>query len=132
MKIIYFIIGAAVLVIAGIGIFRQYNRPIETSDSGVAGQVLTGPRCPVMRIEDKNCEDAPYPTSIEIFYQNASEPFRIIETDGEGNFKIALEPGVYSLKPKGGNPFPKCSGKEVSVSAGRFQDIVLSCDTGIR
>lgn len=101
-------------------------------ESGVEGKILIGPRCPVMRVEDKNCEDAPYPTSIEIFSKNASEPFRIIETDGEGNFKIALEPGVYSLKPKGGNPFPACSKKEVLISTGQFQGIIISCDTGIR
>lgn len=103
-----------------------------TFDSGVMGQILIGPQCPVVRIGDDSCKDKPYPTSIEISLQNAPRLFRLIDTDSEAKFKIELEPGVYILRPKGGNPFPRCSEEEVSVLAHQFQDIILSCDTGIR
>ncbi len=103
-----------------------------TLDNGIMGQVLVGPQCPVVKIEDENCKDKPYPTSIEISLQNAPRLFRLIDTDSEAKFKIALEPGVYILRPKGGNPFPGCSEEEVLVSTHKFQNIILSCDTGIR
>lgn len=120
---------------AGFGLkMPEIDKTAESvvADGGVVGKVLIGPLCPVMKIGNKNCEGGPYPTSIEIFSQNADESSKIIGTDGEGNFKIALKPGVYSLKPKGGNPFPACPKKEVSISSNQFQNIVFSCDTGIR
>lgn len=105
-----------------------------TTGSGVMGQVLVGPQCPVLRFPpEEGCEDKPYETDISIFQkENSDEQFQTAKTDQEAFFRIELEPGEYILQAQGGNPFPACSKKEITVSADQFEEIILSCDTGIR
>lgn len=102
--------------------------------SGIAGRVLLGPTCPVERIPpDPQCAPKPYPTSIGIFVAgNPAAVYRTITTDAQAAFRIELPPGTYTLVPRGGAVLPRCGGQEAVVTAGRFTDVSLSCDTGIR
>ncbi|WP_041652171.1 prealbumin-like fold domain-containing protein [Allomeiothermus silvanus] len=78
------------------------NYPIQAAllsgngSSGIEGQVLIGPTCPVMRENDPNCADKPYPTTLGL-YQNGQLLARLV-TDDQGRFKVSLEPGTYTLE----------------------------------
>ena len=102
--------------------------------SGVQGQATRGPISPVSQQGQPN--DAPFPgVVIVIERQNGSEAARQI-TDSQGNFKIAVSPGVYEvvgLPPNGssGPPTPEAP-QTVAVVAGQYATVNVSYDTGIR
>jgi hypothetical protein len=107
----------------------------ETVTSGVQGRVTLGPTCPVERIPpDPNCAPKPYRTTVQVIemYQAKNSPFTTTETDGNGNYKVALPPGKYALQPVGGSTLPRCETKEIEIKAGQLLTADLSCDTGIR
>ena len=104
-------------------------------DSGMRGQVLLGPTCPVMRDPpDPQCADKPYATTIQVIRIGSpvSSPFATVKTDTEGNYSVSLPPGAYALQPKSGQVFPRCETKEVTVVPSKILEVNLSCDTGIR
>lgn len=104
-------------------------------DSGVHGQVLLGPVCPVERIPpDPACADKPYQTIVQVIRLGSakSSPFAVMETDKEGRFSITLPPGEYALVPAGGKVMPRCASQTVTVKPGVMQEVNLSCDSGIR
>ncbi|NQV93482.1 hypothetical protein HQ403_03245 [Candidatus Kaiserbacteria bacterium] len=104
-------------------------------ESGAMGKVLIGPTCPVQRTPlDPNCADKGYATTVQVRYPDPtrSSLFSSVETDKEGNYKVMLPPGEYRLQALGGNPFPFCNGKDITIEPDTMIEIALSCDTGIR
>ncbi len=103
--------------------------------SGVRGTVFLSPTCPVEHNPpDPACAPKGFSTSILVFKGSgiSANPYKTVATDGSGSFTAALEPGVYTLQPKGGAPLPRCNSQMVTVSAGIFSMLSLQCDTGIR
>jgi hypothetical protein len=102
-------------------------------DSGVRGVVTIGPMCPVVREGDDSCNDRPFKTLIEVFRENnADRSVAEVESGGDGKYEITLSPGEYIIHPIGGQPFPRCGEKKITVNASAFTDANLSCDSGIR
>lgn len=103
-------------------------------DSGVSGQVLRGPICPVMREGDDSCADQPYATTVQVVEANTSKNslFAESDTDKDGNYKFTLPPGEYSIQAIGGNPFPSCGSTDIIIEPSVVLELDLSCDTGIR
>ena len=105
--------------------------PIPT-DSGITGQVLIGPMCPVM-IEGQDCPDQPYQATISV---NSLEGQKIVQftTDEQGNFNVPLAPGEYILHPETPEnaPLPIAEEQQVTVRPGEFTRIIVYYDSGIR
>ncbi len=104
-------------------------------DSGVSGQVLLGPICPVESYPpDPNCAAKGYETTIQVIAVGSpkSSPFTTAKTDKDGRFKITLPPGDYTLQPIGAKVFPSCSSVNITVKPATILQVNLSCDTGIR
>jgi Immunoglobulin-like domain of bacterial spore germination len=106
----------------------------ENGSSGINGQVVLGPTCPVEHVPpDPACAPRPYQTSIRITQEaTPTVAYKTISTDASGTFSVVLPPGAYTLTPQGGNPFPRCADSSAIVTAGAFQMLTLTCDTGIR
>ncbi|MCR4328393.1 MAG: hypothetical protein NUV53_02635 [Patescibacteria group bacterium] len=103
--------------------------------SGVEGRVLLGPMCPVMRNPpDPNCADKGYETTVQIIEKNSSKSslFSSVETGKEGGYRAMLPPGEFSVQAIGGQPFPYCEMKKISIGPDEMVKADLSCDTGIR
>ena len=100
------------------------------TDSGIEGQVLIGPMCPVVQ-EGQECPDQPYQATLTV---NSPEGRKIvqIQTDKDGRFKIPLAPGEYVLHPESPNVMPFASEQSLTVEAGKFTEIVVNYDSGIR
>lgn len=100
------------------------------ASQGIEGLALLGPLCPVV-MEGQPCPDRPYQAWIRVLDGDGGVVTRI-RTDEEGRFRVGLEPGGYVLDPVSGDPFPRAGRQEVSVTTGRFTEVTLHFDTGIR
>jgi hypothetical protein len=103
-----------------------------SSNSGVEGQSLIGPMCPVMRI-DQPCPDEPYETMLIIQDANGND-LQEIQTDAEGKFRAALPPGDYILHPLTPDdmPLPYAGDVAFTVFENQFTQLVINYDSGIR
>ena len=119
-----FITGILILLLATCS-----AQPAATA-SGVEGQVFIGPVCPVVQ-EGQECPDQPYQATLVVKNINGREIVKV-QTDTEGRFKIPLEPGEYILHPESPNVMPFAGEQTFTVTAGRFTQIIVTYDSGIR
>ena len=101
--------------------------------SGIEGQVLIGPMCPVIQ-QGTPCPDRAYQATIVVWNVDRTKKLRTFETDSEGRFRVPLAPGDYYIDPQppdtGGPPTP--IPQTVTVRAGRYVEITVQYDSGIR
>jgi len=104
-------------------------RPTPT-DSGVEGQVFIGPMCPVVQ-EGQECPDQPYQATLTV---NSLTGERIVQfqTEKNGTFRIPLAPGEYVLHPESPNVMPFAQEQPFTVEAGKFTQVIVNYDSGIR
>jgi hypothetical protein len=100
------------------------------TDSGIKGQVLIGPMCPVMQVGTE-CPDLPYQATLTVLKPNSQEVTRF-ETDEDGRFRVALPPGEYILHPESPNVMPFAGEQTFTVFPGEFTQITVHYDSGIR
>ena len=100
------------------------------TDSGIEGQVFIGPICPVVR-EGEECPDQPYQAILTVSSQKG-ERIAQIQTDEEGQFKILLHAGEYVLHPESPNVLPFANEQTVIVEDGKFTQVIVNYDSGVR
>ncbi|MHB8464146.1 MAG: carboxypeptidase-like regulatory domain-containing protein [Acidimicrobiales bacterium] len=54
------------------------------------------------------------------------------QSDGSGRYRLALDPGSYTLVVVTSGSYPRCNPTPVTVTAGAATRADISCDTGIR
>ena len=98
--------------------------------SGIRGQALAGPQCPV-EIQGSPCPPVPYEgTVVATGVESGAE--HTIDTDADGRFELPLEPGTYEVSIVSDTSPPFAKPQTVTVEAGSFAEITVSVDTGIR
>ncbi|MBI2845004.1 MAG: hypothetical protein HYX86_00515 [Chloroflexi bacterium] len=120
------------LLIALLGL--EACTPAVEPDSGIFGQVLLGPQCPVvMEGQEEECADKPYQATIVVKTEDGSREITRFTSDTNGFFRVALPPGTYLLDPlPGGEPFPFGKPQVVVVEPGKYIEMIIYYDTGIR
>ncbi len=106
----------------------------EVTASGIEGEVVLGPQCPVMRpgMEDQ-CADKAYQTTLVVETKDGGPEVVRIETGVDGRFGVILAPGEYIVVPlPDAGPSPRCKMQTVTVQPCRFTPVTVRCDTGIR
>jgi hypothetical protein len=100
------------------------------ADSGIEGQVVIGPMCPVVQ-EGQECPDQPYQATLTV---NNLQGGRIVQVqaDEQGRFKIPLMPGEYILHPESPNGIPYAAEQTIIVEADKFTQVIVNYDSGIR
>jgi hypothetical protein len=102
-------------------------------NSGVRGEVVLGPTCPVERIPpDPACAPRPYATAISVYSTGSNNPFVIGNSNASGAFQFSLSPGSYVLKASGGAVLPRCRETSITVAPDTYATTTIYCDTGIR
>lgn len=122
---IKFLIGISILLIAT----WSFHNPAPR-ESGIEGQVLMGPMCPVTQ-QGQGCPDQPYQATITVNSPNGGTIMQF-QTDGGGHFKIPLAPGEYILHPESPNGIPFAADQSTVVGASQYTQIVVKYDSGIR
>jgi hypothetical protein len=110
------------------------GKPLNVSDGGIEGKVVIGPMCPVERI-DQPCPDKPLEAYIEIQGPDDQDDKRRIRSGKDGRFRIDLAPGKYKLTPISPNPGapPRAPGPQsVTVESGKYTQVTIKYDSGIR
>jgi hypothetical protein len=110
------------------------GKPLKVSDGGIEGKVVKGPMCPVERI-DQPCPDKPLEADIEIQGPDDQDNKLRIRSGKDGRFRIALAPGNYKLTPMAPNPGapPRAPGPQsVTVESGKYTQVTIKYDSGIR
>jgi Carboxypeptidase regulatory-like domain len=102
------------------------------SSSGVRGQVLLGPTCPVVQ-EGSPCPDEPL-GGVEVRALADGEAIAQTTSGEDGRFELELPPGRYTLEAVVGPDGPGMFAKPVAVTvtAGAFVEVVVPVDSGIR
>lgn len=109
--------------------------PTPAPNSGIYGQVLMGPMCPVVSPENQEkCKDQPLQATVLVKTQAGSIEVASFASDSQGMFRIALAPGTYLLdpQPKDSSPFPRGIPQTVTVPPDKFVKVTVQYDTGIR
>jgi hypothetical protein len=108
------------------------EQPVQEG-SGVEGRVTIGPACPVME-EGVPCPDRPFQAELTLRYLGSGDVAAVVASDAEGRFRVELPPGLYIVDP--GQPLlvtdPKAEPDTVEVEAGRFAQVVVRFDSGVR
>lgn len=122
---IQFVIGILIILLATCS-----SQEAAPADSGVEGQVLIGPMCSVLQ-GGQACPDQPYQATLII---NGRDGKRVtqVRADQQGHFKLNLRPGDYILHPESPNTLPFAIDQAFHVEAGRFTQLIVSYDSGIR
>ena len=110
------------------------GKPLNTSESGIEGQVSIVPMCPVER-PDRPCPDKPFAASIKIQNQDDQGDHLTVRSGEDGRFHVKLAPGKYKLTPMEPNPGapPHSSGPQVvTVESGKYAHVTIKYDSGIR
>ena len=104
--------------------------PPTPTDSGIEGQVLIGPVCPVVQFGTE-CPDQPYQADLSVFNLRGEKivKFRV---DENGQFRIPLPPGKYILHPESPGPMPYAEEQSFTVLPGQFTQIIDRYDSCIR
>jgi len=99
-------------------------------NSGIEGQVLIGPMCPVMR-EGQDCPDTPYQATISVVTIDGKKVTRF-QTDENGLFHVPIAPGEYILHPESPSQLPYAAEQTVTVESDLFTYVTIHYDSGIR
>ena len=119
------LIGVLILVLATCTIYSPTPR-----GSGIEGQVLLGPMCPVVQ-QGQECPDQPYQATLILTSPNGVQVAQF-QSDEQGRFRVSLVPGVYVLHPESPNGIPFASDQSFVVETGRYTQITVHYDSGIR
>ena len=98
--------------------------------SGIRGQALAGPQCPV-EVQGSPCPPIPYEGTV-VATEVESGTAYTVDTDADGRFELPLEPGTYEVSIVSDTSPPFAKPQSVTVEAGSFSQITVSVDTGIR
>jgi Carboxypeptidase regulatory-like domain len=99
------------------------------NESGIAGQVSIRPVRPHETIGVPNV--TPYQAKLTVFDQSGGQ-VATVETDPDGNFRIALPPGKYVLRPESPALYPRAAEQTVIVPPKSFTRVRVVYDSGIR
>ena len=120
-----FLVGVLILVLATCSIYSPTPR-----GSGIEGQVLLGPMCPVVQ-QGQECLDQPYQATLTVTSLNGVQITQF-QSDEQGRFRVSLVPGEYILHPESPNGLPFAGDQSFMVETGRYTQINVNYDSGNR
>jgi hypothetical protein len=121
--------------IVRVGASESGGRMNETIpvESGIEGQSVITPTSPVLRANMPKPDPAPFETTLVVVTAEEGREVARLKTGSDGRFRVALPPGQYIVKPVQQNArWPRGGEQEVTVRAGKFSQVTITFDSGIR
>jgi hypothetical protein len=135
------------ITVSGQGTFHRVGFPEKPTEwsivlgggggggaSGIRGVAMEGPIFPLERPGVPNTRPLPN-AIIQIYRVEDGKGVARQRTDANGRFEFSLPPGIYRIVPLPPDPsatLPRAAPQKVTVEAGRFTEVVIDYDTGIR
>lgn len=126
-----------VAVLGGCGAKGGAARSIPAGpNSGIEGLALIINTCPGRARLEKPCPPKPLEAAFVVDDPVGIEVIKF-RSEADGSFKVYLEPGAYFIRPDLSQPFPLPAAGlrppvKVVVGAGKFQQLTLKYDSGMR
>jgi len=98
-------------------------------DSGIEGHIQIGPVRSVERSGVPN--SMPYQATVTVL-DGQGHTVTTVTSDAQGNFRLALAPGTYTLRPESPARYPRASTRSVVVTPRRFTRVDIVYDSGRR
>lgn len=104
----------------------------DTLATGLAGRALLAAPCPGP-LTDAPCPDQPLQAAFEVLDSTNAVVTRF-ESDAEGRFSVALQPGAYTIRPAASAPLlnPQMQRQAATVLAEGITPVTLRFDSGMR
>jgi hypothetical protein len=104
-----------------------------SAPSGIRGTVFIGPTCPGPVDPSATDEPCVTPYSAQLAILDADGKVVTRVTSGaDGTFQVDLPPGDYTVAPQNGDPVPSAPSQPVSVEPGKYTEIQVNYDSGMR
>lgn len=102
-------------------------------ESGIEGQAVISPAKPGPARQGEP-DTAPYKTTLVVRSASDGREIRQFETGSDGRFRVALPPGIYKIGPaaRAGRFFPRAGDQTITVVQGRFAQVTIEFDSGMR
>jgi len=101
-----------------------------SATSGITGRTVLDV-CPVTR--EQPCGDRPISVTLEVLPPGGLTALATVTSGSDGSFRIGLAPGRYQLRSATtGARWPKGVTLGVTVEAGRYTNVMVRLDSGIR
>lgn len=120
-----FLVGVLILVLATCSLYNPTPR-----GSGIEGQVLIGPICPVVQ-QGQDCPDRPFQATLTVSNSSGVTIARV-QSDEQGHFRVPLVPGGYVLHPESPDGIAITGDQAFVVETGRYTQLTVNYDSGIR
>jgi hypothetical protein len=121
-------------LILGVVIINNFAQA-QVEQGFLEGKVTIGPICSV-EIEEVPCEIPPEvyeERKIVIYTQDKESMLAVVNIDGDGNYRAALDPGIYVVDINyTGADFSKDVPREIEIKPGETVRLDISIDTGVR
>jgi len=98
-------------------------------DSGIEGHIEIRPVRSVQRAGDAN--SAPYQATVTVL-DGGGNTVTTFTSDAQGNFRVPLAPGTYTLRPESPARYPRASTRSVVVAPRAFTRVDIVYDSGRR
>jgi hypothetical protein len=116
---------------------KLFTLAAQAPATGIEGQTLVGPTCPVQRVDEPDCT-RPVQATVHVYAAAAGgQPRAEVATtmsDAAGNWRVALSPGHYVVTGEQAAPTGKGLSRAVpvQVESGVLTRVIIEFDTGIR
>jgi hypothetical protein len=104
-----------------------------TGESGIEGQALISPAHPGP-LRQGEPASVPFKTTIVVWNTGDGREVTRVDTGSDGRFRVTMRPGTYRVGPpqQTGRFLPRASEETVTVTAGKFVQVTINFDSGIR
>jgi hypothetical protein len=109
------------------------DRIVAQGESGIEGQAVISPAHPGP-VRQGESGSAPYKTTLVVWSADGDREIARFETGPDGRFRVALPPGEYRVGPPAqkGRFLPRASEESVTVTSGRYTQVTIGFDSGMR
>lgn len=112
--------------------FKFLPTSLMSEESGIKGKVVLSSTCSLAEQWKTECHAKPVQSTVLVKTDDGIKELSRFTSDIQGNFTVALSPGSYLLEPVLKDNLPFGRPQTITVEKGKFTQVTISYDTGLR